>query len=128
MREILFRGKRLDNGAWVEGYYVHLYDCKGNETHRIYPGDAETDCGDYYPEWFEVDPATIGQYTGLTDKNDTKIFEGDIIHTPEWKGCDKSVVIFESGMFKAHNMSLCTWSIPDYEYEVIGNIHEKPPT
>lgn len=78
MREILFRGKRIDNGEWVEGYYVHLYDGKGNESHRIYTGYSETDCGDFYPEWFEVDPETVGQFTGICDNNRKKIFEGDI--------------------------------------------------
>lgn len=74
MREILFRGRRLDNGGWVEGFYVCLHDHKGNESHRIYTGYAETDCGYYYPEWFEVDPATVCRYTGLQDKEGTIVF------------------------------------------------------
>lgn len=80
----IYRGKRKDNGEWVYGFYVCLHDHKGNESHRIYTGYAETDCGDYYPEWFEVDPATVGQFTGLPDKNRERIFEGDVCRFREW--------------------------------------------
>ena len=83
MREILFRGKRLYNGKWVEGFYVRLHDGKGDISHRIYSGYSESDCGDFYPDWFEVDPATVGQYTGLCDKNGKKIYEGDIFKFPD---------------------------------------------
>lgn len=75
MREILFRGKRRDNDEWVYGYYV----CLNGKEHRIYSGFAETDCGDYYPDWYEVIPDTVGQFTGITDRNGTKVFEGDIL-------------------------------------------------
>ena len=54
----LFRGKRKDNGEWVYGYYVCLNEAK----HFIYTGYAETDCGNYYPDYYEVIPETIGQY------------------------------------------------------------------
>ena len=64
MREILFRGKRTDNGEWVKGFYCVFND----KAHRIYTGYAETDCGNYYPDAFEIDPSTVGQYTGLSDK------------------------------------------------------------
>lgn len=76
----LWRGKRLDNGEWVEGYYVHLSDGE-NEEHRIYTGYAETDCGDCFPDFYKVDPEALGECASLTDKNDKLAFEGDLINS-----------------------------------------------
>lgn len=57
---LLSKGKRTDNGKWVEGFYVHLHDGRGHESHRIYSGYAESDCGEFYLDFFEVDPDTVG--------------------------------------------------------------------
>ena len=89
MREILFRGKRLDNGEWVEGfYYVKRLRHKGEkallmkEQSVITSGIKELS-GAYgesaeYLEW-KVDPSTVGQYIGLEDAKGKKIFDGDIV-------------------------------------------------
>ena len=141
MREFLFRGKRLDNGEWVEGFYVCLHDSKGHESHRIYTGYAENDCGDFYPDWFEVDPETVGPFTGLPDKNGKKIFDGDIIRVTSSDDMGFEIigkVELMDGCYRVyycirHDFGRVEWIIPriggiteKYTYEIIGNIHDNP--
>lgn len=125
MREILFRGKRLDNGEWVEGFYARLYDSKGNVSHRIYSGYAESDCGEFYPEWFEVDPNTIGRCINRRDRNDKKLFQGDIVemyfaYTENERGI--AVVEDEHCVFMDDLGKMFPQDV--YDFEVIGNVHD----
>lgn len=122
MREILFRGKHMSGGVWCEGNLAVRKDgiC------IITPDD--TPCGVYG----QVDPDTVGQFTDLTDKNGTKIFEGDIVKIDIAGLIFNAVCKFHSGSFGLvwHYMGVDRWqaftSMCHVEYEVIGNIHDNP--
>jgi hypothetical protein len=120
MREILFRGKRVSDGEWVYGNYG-FNDTVTAENHYIFQNKA----------WeFFVDPATVGQYTGLTDKNGKRIFEGDILQNEE--GClfgasYRFCVEFYPGRFYGESGGLLTITPGEmYLCEVIGNVHDNP--
>lgn len=139
MREILFRGKRVDNGEWVEGQLLYFRAIVGENELALIVESCEWDNSN---EWFnlckraKVIPETIGQYTGLTDKNGKKIFEGDIISTDIKR--PYLIVEFRDGcfMFNCNDggedyydimLPICKEPHKEYPYgEIIGNIHDNP--
>lgn len=127
MREILFRGKRIDNGEWVEGN-IFIPD---KLTNREPPTEILVGTNVVRIS-YEVDPETVGQYTGLTDKNGKKIFEGDIVKTDKFSEPNKQYIIKYDLQFGAfigqdrYNLYFVTFDGDSGEFEVIGNIHDNP--
>lgn len=124
MREILFRGKRRDDGQWVYGCLVKL-PCPiqvgdSSPWHIIVPPVDPDDNGGRY----NVDPDTVGQYTGLTDKSGKKIFEGDVVRLPSIYGSGYANVEFCGTNFKAIGESFA-YRISG-NMEIVGNVHDNP--
>lgn len=121
MREILFRGKTR-HGKWVYGWF-----CGKTLNHMM---DGTEECSQIIHSdtlyWHVVEPETVGQFTGLTDKNGTKIFEGDVIRV----GGDVYFCYWDDGNCefgirnKKESMGIAFVICPCLE--VIGNIHDKP--
>lgn len=131
MREILFRGKRTDNCEWAYGAPT-----KDNHGEMVMV-KSTFECDEYNcrgANCLYVDENTVGQYTGLTDKNGTRIFEGDILR---WAYHPEEDVIIEwhDGRFKfrkrnkpkdyGYESLCCVQNTVDY-LKVIGNIHDNP--
>lgn len=130
MRDILFRGKTY-NDKWVQGLLVQMDD------HLTQIRKLGSDGIGYYD--YSIVPSTVGQYTGLTDRNGKKIFEGDIIKiVPYYDYSDDysiSKVYSYNGIFcvdyhgddfDSTALGFLVDYLPDGDFEVIGNIHDNP--
>lgn len=127
MREILFTGKRKDNGEWVQGDFCSPCNIVflENGYDAVLGNDDSPMCNDY-----EVIPETVGQYTGLPDKNGNKIFEGHIL---KWTNVDGDEVYtavgFKNGCFVINPKREDMEVLYDYlclDMEIAGNIYDNP--
>ena len=127
MREILFRGKRVDNEhEWVCGNYHNHSSEKSISFYKVFVGTAMT--------MYAVIPETVGEYTGLTDKNGTRIFEGDIVKQEfsKFRQSTNGICEFHDGSFglKIKDLGIEKFlpfaCICNATYKVIGNIYDNP--
>ena len=133
MREILFRGKRVDNGEWAYGAYYGL--CRMTNKAGGFEYEHLMRQSNNEPLYM-VDAETVGQYTGLTDKNGKRIFEGDICktyfesYTHSWE--EVGVVTEFCGAYgiesadRKHFRAFINELVYTRSHEVIGNIHDNP--
>ena len=132
MRTIKFRARRK-NGEWVVGNFIHHFaTCfKNKERHSIFLPKPKNDNDGYWVE--DIEPQTIGQFTGLKDAHGKEIYEGDIL---KWKADNRLyAVIFNWGMFYA-SVEVCNQEIyggsplhsltDDEACEIVGNIYDNP--
>lgn len=124
MREILFRGKRVDNGEWVEGYYVAYRVTGGGVLYHHIKNSNNT---------YQIHPESVGQFSGLLDKNRKKIFEGDLVKVPDdWDeygfmaGEIREIYFFFGGfrLMPKEGKSYGHYIEDTGVFEIIGNIHD----
>lgn len=135
MRTIKFRGKRVDNGELVYGSLIYRKNSKDSlvgecscfivlEDDKVALRSLKTMENSYEFRCVQVIPETVGQFTGLTDKNGKEIYEGDIVSKQDQNDDFSGNVIFENGGFivDVGYRWIPRWN----EIEVIGNIHDNP--
>lgn len=116
MREILFKAKRTDNGEWIEGYLYRL-----SEKHHPF-----IMLKDRLGESHEVDENTICQFTGLTDKNDNKIWENDVINVVYSNSAGEELYANGYIINDLRTTSIIGWLDYSNEIEITGNILDNP--
>lgn len=119
-REILFKAKTKVTGDWVKGYYVFAAETLGKDNvHVMFDGYGLN-------KEVEIDQTTVCQYTGLTDKNGNKIFEGDRVVLDKGEEYEKNgFVSYSNGVFVIQFEKTWDFLCTNLEYaEVIGNIHD----
>lgn len=123
MREIFFRGKRIDNGKWIEGYYW----TNGIDNHfiKVIKDKSGNFVSNAINNNFEVESNTVGQYTGIEDANGKKIFEGDIVRCWGGEQC-QGYHEFEEEI-TVNDMTYDAYYVGQWDgCLVIGNIHDNP--
>ena len=136
MRETLFRGKRTDGKEWIYGSYIQSNSSwRGGHPHRAWIAEDAISNGVWFAlqKWLPVIDETVGQYTGVRDKNGVRVFEGDIVRTQfgrlvriEYRAVGGFVGFDMTAIECKHE---CPWSDTawcSYNIEVVGNIHDNP--
>lgn len=129
MREILFRGKCLETGEWVFGFLerrpspIQMQGYGGPWYIYVPPRDPDDNGG-----FYNINPETVGQYTGITDRNGKKIFEGDILHDGHnyHVAYDADVAGFVAVSVKEPHARYAIHQSIAQRLQVIGNIFDNP--
>lgn len=131
MREKKFRGKRLDNGEWVIGSYLDFGERCGTAQHEI-------SCqGEKHQKYYNVDPATVGDFVILQDKNGVDIYEDDITkddfgrtfivkYSEHFLRLQLVPLNKKAKEYYDFEVPIFSWTYPEMLLEVIGNIHDNP--